>query len=356
MAHRTSKGGSYRIDRMFPGVGRIAIASGATTKAGFKARNGLLTRLYDKGRLDILRAIKAGETTLTEVLEADRSDDLDSLTGDRRVLSQNLWDAVEAWLPKSAASRETRRRYEVSFAKLRERSGLKATATVADLEKLDWKRIEKEWPGSNADYNHAWRAVSKFLSDTMGDVHHPFRRRVMKEVPKRKEVERVPDINPELFWRVVNAAPEFVRAAFVLLALTGLRVGEYLRLTKQDLLPSVCGIRVPGTKTAESAATVYVDERMWPWIEAAVPAPVKYGWLRKYWKRALNAAKADETLRLHDLRHCTGQWAINEGVQEAKVQATLRHTTPEMTRRYTRQKDKGEVATAVANVMLRTAS
>jgi integrase len=82
----------------------------------------------------------------------------------------------------------------------------------------------------------------------------------------------------------------------------------------------------------------------------------QHRWLWIYWKRALKAAKADTTLRLHDLRHCTGQWAINEGVPEAKVQTTLRHTTPEMTRRYTKQKDKGEVATAVADVMLRTAS
>jgi len=30
--HRTSQNGSYRLDRVFPGVGRIAVASGATTK------------------------------------------------------------------------------------------------------------------------------------------------------------------------------------------------------------------------------------------------------------------------------------------------------------------------------------
>ena len=68
MAHRISKGGSYKLDRAFPGVGRIGKASGATTKAGFKARNNMLTRLYDKGRLDILRAIKDGDVTITESL------------------------------------------------------------------------------------------------------------------------------------------------------------------------------------------------------------------------------------------------------------------------------------------------
>ena len=111
MPHRTSKGGTYRLDRRFPGVGRIAVASGATTRAPLRARNDLLTRLFDKGRLDILRAIKAGHVTVTEVLDADRRDALNSLTGDTKVLSRRFWDAVDEWLPTSARGAETRRLY-----------------------------------------------------------------------------------------------------------------------------------------------------------------------------------------------------------------------------------------------------
>ncbi len=33
---------------------------------------------------------------------------------------------------------------------------------------------------------------------------------------------------------------------------------------------------IPGTKTAGSAATLKVDERPWPWIQRAVPSPLKY--------------------------------------------------------------------------------
>jgi integrase len=61
------------------------------------------------------------------------------------------------------------------------------------------------------------------------------------------------------------------------------------------------------------------------------------------------------SLRLKDLRHCTAQWATNEGVAEAKVQVFMRHANPSMTRRYGKQKDRGEVATAVADAMLRSA-
>lgn len=38
-----------------------------------------------------------------------------------------------------------------------------------------------------------------------------------------------------------------------------------------------------------------------------------------------------------------------------KIQAFMRHTNQRMTDRYRRQKDRGEVATAVADAMLRSA-
>ena len=355
MAHRVSVGGSYRIDRRFPGVGRIALASGAFTKGGLKKRDALMTRLYDKGRLDILRAIQGREITITEALDADRRDDLDSLVGVNRALAGNLWETVDEWILISAKGKHTRRRYEVSFRKLQRTGVLPTKATVDDLSSVDWRLLESEWEGSAADYNHVWRAISKFLSDVLQDVHHPFRRQVMKAIPKRPEPPRVPDISPELFWKIVGATPEFVRSSYIVLAVTGLRVGEYLALTQFDLQPHTYGIRVKGTKTAASSATVRVDPTMWGHVEAAVPSPLKYGWLRKYWKRALAEVGADQDLRLHDLRHCCAQWAAEEGVAEAKIQAQLRHTNPAMTRRYIAQRDRGEVASAVACHLFRSA-
>ena len=58
-----------------------------------------------------------------------------------------------------------------------------------------------------------------------------------------------------------------------------------------------------------------------------------------------------EGLRLHDLRHCHGQWATDEGAPESKVQAALRHASPVMTRRYVLKKDRGEVARMVGRAL-----
>jgi integrase len=84
-----------------------------------------------------------------------------------------------------------------------------------------------------------------------------------------------------------------------------------------------------------------------------VPSPLGYQWLRRHWKDACRAAGAAHDLRLHDLRHCYGQWLANAGVGEARIQTGLRHATATMTRRYTKQRDKGENAKTMGDILLR---
>lgn len=349
--HRTSKHGTYRLDRVFPGVGRIAVASGATTATEAKKRNALLTQLYDQGRLDLLRAIQARTYTVTEVYAANREDRLNQLTGDRAILARSLWATVERWVGPAPGA--TRKRYRVSFDAIRARAGLPESATIEALGAVDWKALKARWPKSDGDWFHVRAAVSKFLTDQLGDVHHPFRRSVVKAIPRTKAAERVPDLDVPTFWRIVNQTPEFVRAAYVTIAYLGLRVGEYLRLQDTDLLPATKQVRIPGTKTAGSEATLPVAAEMWPWVKAAVPSPLAYKWLRTYWVRARKAVGAGD-VRLHDLRHLTAQALVNAGRPEAAVQSTMRHATPDMTRRYARMRDRGENAQALADALLQT--
>jgi hypothetical protein len=77
-----------------------------------------------------------------------------------------------------------------------------------------------------------------------------------------------------------------------------------------------------------------VHPGLWSWIDAAVPSPLGELQLRRYWHRAclkegLATLVPDPTgrispktkkvrlrykgPRLHDLRHCNGQWATNAG-------------------------------------------
>ena len=108
------------------------------------------------------------------------------------------------------------------------------------------------------------------------DVYDDLRRSVMRSIPKKREVERVPDLDVATFWLVVHSAPEYLRASLVALVALGLRVGEYLRMRETDLMPITRQVRIPGTKTESSAAVLRVADDLWPWIVAAVPAPRDY--------------------------------------------------------------------------------
>ena len=240
----------------------------------------------------------------------------------------------------------------MSFNQLSRSNVLSNGSTAGDLAKIDWEVLRDQWQGGPSDWNHLRRAVSRFLTVILGDVHHPFRREVVKAIPLQREVERVPDLRPDTFWELVKRTPDHVQPCYVCLAATGMRVGEYLRCTEDNLLPLTKAILVPGTKTDGSEAPVKVDAEMWEWIERAIPSPVQYKWLREHFKRAAREVGLPD-LRLHDLRHCFGQWATDAGLPEAKVQVAMRHANPEMTRRYTKQRDRGEHARVIGDVMLR---
>ena len=89
------------------------------------------------------------------------------------------------------------------------------------------------------------------------------------------------------------------------------------------------------------------DEQYRDWFDRGVPCVLKHGWLREYFVRARKAAGRDDVW-LRDLRHLGGQWASNEGATEEQIGTQYGHRTARMTRKYTRQKNKGQVAAAVA--------
>lgn len=344
---------NLRFDRDFTsvGVGRIRVSSGTKKVAEFHRRDAILTKLLERGELDLLRALKDGKISIEQLVNADRNDKL-KVTLSEMLLRRPLWETFEQMLPQLGRSEETRRRYETSFDALKRRkiAGLGDNASISDLANVDWKGVCASWGNSPSDWNHAVRAISTFLTHATGDVYDPFRRRVMKMLQKLDEEHRVPDLSVDLFWKIIADMPEHARPGPVVLVVTGMRLKEYLRCGKEHLKPVIHGVQVPGTKTKKSKAVAMVDPRMWPWIESGIPAPLQRNWLRIYWKRACKKHGKEE-LTLHDLRHCHGQWATDAGMDIKKVNKSLRHATLEMTGRYTDQKDRGEVAAALADVL-----
>lgn len=399
---RVGKNGSYRFEIDWKTIGIRIDRSAETTD--LREYNGLVTmlkQLRKSGQLEVLRRFAEGRLPIAVLKQARRRGrlDSDSLLVELALL-ERLWhdDArcpqlrdpsaphtsacagvVDRLLPRMGKG-QTQRRYATSLAKLRRVTVgmLTAGAVVADLEALDWQALADEWADSGSDWNHMRRAVSRLLTTLLGHPHHPKRLAVMGRIPVAEEHERVPELTVAGFWRIVEAIPEHARPAYVVLAATGLRLGEYLRCTQDHLVQETHSVRVPGTKTRRSKRVVEVDPAAWPWIELGVPSPLREGWLRKYWWRACVATgygkyapvvDADgrpkmktvvervavpgqrrklrvekevpcmryEGLHLHDLRHFTGQVATDEGASLSQVQDALGHADPKVTARYTRR-------------------
>lgn len=352
--HRVSPRGSYRIDLVFPGVGRVAVASGARTINELNQRKAMLRELYDAGQWDVLRDLRAKRFTLRHLYAQYKIGQVGQLSAEV-VLKQSLWAAMDTWLPTSAKATESRRRYTTSWGSLQRAGVLSASACVRDLERVDWHALQRSWTGGPYDWRMLRGCLSHFLTVLLGDEHHPFRRQVLKSFPMGPVPEgRVPDLTPAVFWQMVESMPEHTRAAPVVLVLTGMRVGELMACQDTDLQPLTHSVRIPGqqlqTGRFKSAAAVQpVDPSMWAWIKAAIPFGFSQWTLRDHWAQARVRFKVRATL--HDLRHCFGQWLVNAGQTEESVQRSLRHKTAAMTRRYVLQRDRQANAAAIASIL-----
>ncbi len=364
---RTGKGtGNFEFDRVFPGVGRLRKSSGTANLREFRRRDALLTKLFETSQVELLKAFARSEITIEQLIEHDRhSHGGESLLTVRT--KAPLWATVEAILPKMGRTTGTRDRYRLSFQQLRTRAGLGADASVAALSRLDWHALQQAWTSSPADWNRMRTAVSRFATLFSGDKFSPFRRELMARIPLAREPEgRIPDLTPEQFLQVLaRITDDDVRAALMVLVLTAMRIGEYLSLDESCLQPGYRRIRIPmqeGNKTGGD--TITVGEDAWQWVAVAVPfaglpVPVRrravesdprYRRIWRVWREARDAEGVGD-VRLHDLRHCAGQWASDAGESDRAIGQLLRHSDPRMTARYTKQKDAQAASAAVGRVL-----
>ncbi len=154
-----------------------------------------------------------------------------------------------------------------------------------------------------------------------------------------------------MLWEIVGASPDHIKPVWVCLAVTMMRVrSEYLHCTESNLMPHTKSILIPGTKTDWSHDVVRVGDESWEWVRRAIPAPVQYKALRRYWHKAIDAVGVTD-LTIHDLRHLAAQVLVDAGQSEASVQVSMRHADPKMTRRYAMQRDRGQNA-KVLDVLL----
>jgi integrase len=355
-----------RIDRAVPGIGRVALRTGARTIAEHRARVALFDRLIEAGQVETIGMLVRGEITWGELRQAQRKNRLhsDTLAADV-ALVRNLWVAIAATLKRMGKTESSRTRYELAFAQLKRLAVdfLPSNALVKDLKALDWPDVFLALHElSPASRNRIRSAVSAFLSVFLGDKFHPFRRTVMKAMGGMEDEQTPPkEISVDEFWKNFAQLDEAIQPIVLTLAGTGLRVGEFLQCDEFSArrLPVIW---IPGGKTGASE-TVIADSLM-PFARQAIPCNIaprpavhrgvqfdaRY---KRIWK-AMRAASKSTGIDWspHYLRHLYAQLGTDT-LPETLVQQGLRHATGAMTAHYAKRKTTSKVATAVGKALMK---
>lgn len=369
-----------RIRETVEGIGHVQVATKAKTEREHQRRVVTWRELVDDSQIEVIKALLAGEISWAELVDARRRGELKGaqiLTS--IAIDQDLVKAIRATLPKMGKAKATRSRYTTTLAAVERSiaadpelwSAGDAAVRVRGLANVQWQQLHEQWrtTRSAADWNHVARLISTFLTVYLANKRHAFALEVRGLIPRDVEEERVPDLTPALFWRILEHAAEHVRPAFMTLLLLGCRVRqEYLKIDRaKQLMPERLAVRFPGTGTNKSkkGRVVTVDEEYWPWVDAGVPSPLGYKWLRMQWIRACVAAGAgtfvDEEeelgyvgLHMHDLRHALAQWASDAGVPLDRISDVLGHSNVMTTSRYTRVTSSNQVARAAGDALRRS--
>lgn len=376
---RTSKNGQYRTNWKRKGFGRIRVTHGKTLAEHAKAVT-LLNELWENNQLDVLRALmkkkgEAGRVTVKELLASKKAGrhKRDDVLVDLR-LQRPLWSTLEQMVKDRPGGARYKRRLRASlekFAKSPAAGMLGVRAVVGDLRKVNFTELRPHFGGA-VDWNQFRKMLGVTLTQLLEDHLHPFRREIMKKIPKEPEPHHDVDITVDQFWALVEKLPDHARPGVVTLAVTGMRLNtEYLSCGETSKRPELPGVYCPGSKTADSSGIIPVAESLWEWVDAGIPAPIQERWLRIYFHRAAvevglgrmiddprgrtikrgslkgQRLQVYDGITLHDLRHLALQLAMDGGAQLNDVQALARHTDPAMTMRYLKRKGARRAADAL---------
>lgn len=368
MPVKVSPNGSYRFNRTFSrGTGReplrVTRASGVKgdweqkkVQREFHYREGLLSKLYEAGDLSTLERFQNGEITIQEIIAFDKLGKLGTIGRDI-VATRPLWKTWEEMIPSMRTGKnkplspQSIASYTGSMKRLKALNlpGLGEDAQILNLTRVDWSQAHDAWTDSAAAWNHMGRALSRFLTLVLDDKQHPIRREVMKRFPKMDEHPRQSSLTRMQFYRILDMLPFRWRSYFVVLAVTGLRIGELVALKPEDLDHDAHMIRVRDAKTKAGVRPVFVAEAFWPYVRAAIPVPVTHWHLRELWNSAVDRAQLKD-IRIHDLRHFAAQQLSDAKVPEASIQAVLGHADADMTRMYSMQTARKETAEVMAEI------
>jgi len=129
--HKANKRGTWRIDKVYRGVGRICLSSGTDDRRVFDRVVRMLDDIARSERADLLKAVKERRVhPLRELYPVYKAKGIKGLPTLERL--KPLQKSVDKWLPALECTEKHRKQVEYGFNAL----GVTKSHTVADLPRL----------------------------------------------------------------------------------------------------------------------------------------------------------------------------------------------------------------------------
>jgi integrase len=314
MMHRSNDRGTFVIDRIFDGVGRIRRASGTTDRATFRAIDAMLTVLHVQARHDLLQGIRDGKLKGVYVLSWFRQQRVDRIpTADVLVPLKERWSTWVTQLQKGddAVSPEHVRSIGITLRAI----GAGADHTLHELPGLVAAYAER---GPRRMVQLARAHAMAFIRDVLGPSHALWAALKDVRVPKQKTDRKGrPLSRDEVGALLERFGADGAGETWSMIA-TGMHQKEYWG----DWVEHLDRIAIHGTKR------VGRDRVVPRW--AAVHRPTM---TRRRWEIRLRELTGGAIMP-RDLRRTFARWTEEAGIIESNARAYMGHGARTMSQLY----------------------
>jgi len=309
-AWRRVKGGPFYLDWQRRGVGRICRSSGTTDRRTYRKLVAMLDTLADRGRFDLLEALRDGLVAPLQVWDAYRRERVDDLPTAETMIP------ARAHLDRWAAGFTGRRAasYRTGSNRILRHDPTARLHALPDLVAADRVASAAEHPA----FNRARAAILACLRDTLQPRKaHSLYRRVVAVValPEQRREERERLSVAQAVTVRGKLAPAH-GAAWWALCTTGMIASE-LWGRPWKVLPD--RVRVGGTKTAGRTRDVP--------LVAPLTRPT-------FNRRHLSAALTALGWETYDARRAYAHWMEEAGIPRARRRLYLGHRPADVTDLY----------------------
>lgn len=308
MTHRSGGKGTYLLDRIFPGLGRIKRASGTMDRRTFDALNAMMSQLWAAGRTDVLAGIRDGHLHPLEVWGHVRTDGVHDLP-----TPESVEPFKTDWIATLECSDHYRRDLKSYLTRFMDgREGLTVGQLPAALAEYREDMTEKP-----VMFNRTKSALQGYLKRRFGQHH-----RIWMALSNVRSMTEEPDHgNPQSVQQlteITNKMPEDYRGIAWTMALTGMGPGEYWGKWR-----TVTGaVQISGTKTKGRVRHVPILGDLF--------RPLK---TRGLFEDVLKEVSGG-TVEPYDMRRTFAVWLDLAGINWTHIRLYLGHRAQSVTDRY----------------------